>query len=67
MQYFFQVERMVLEHQLQAALQRASALRARAAKQKDFSCAEQAMQLERILLHSQRRIHKLQVPRPSNS
>jgi hypothetical protein len=59
MQYFFQVERMVLEHQLQAALKRTSALRTRAAKQKDFSCAEQATQLERILLHSQRRINEL--------
>jgi hypothetical protein len=59
MQYFFQVERMVLEHQLKAALKRTAALRARAAKQKDFSCADQALQLERILLYSQRRINKL--------
>ncbi len=60
MQYFFQVERMVLEHQLKAALQRTSALRARAAKLKDFASAEQAMQLERILLNSQRQLNKLQ-------
>ena len=46
-QYFFEVERMVLEHQLKAALQRTAALRAR------------ALQLERILLHSQRRLNKL--------
>jgi len=58
-QYFFQVERMVLEHQLKAALQRTSALRARAARQQDFSGAERALRLERILLHSQRRISKL--------
>ena len=64
MQYFFQVERMVLEHQLKTALKRTTALRARAAKHKDFPCAEQAMQLERILLHSQRRINKLQVVAP---
>jgi hypothetical protein len=60
MQYFFHLEKMALEHQLEAALRRASALRARAAKQQDFSCAEQAMQLERILLHSQRELNKLQ-------
>jgi hypothetical protein len=59
-QYFFQVERMVLEHQLNAALQRTSALRARAAKLKDFSGAAQATQLERILLHSQRRLSELE-------
>jgi hypothetical protein len=59
MQYFFQVERMVLEHQLQASLQRTSALRERAAKQKDFSCAEQVTQLQRILLQSQRLLNKL--------
>jgi hypothetical protein len=58
-QYFFEVERMVLEHQLKAALQRTAALRARAARQNDFSGAEQALQLERILLHSQRRLNKL--------
>ncbi len=58
-QYFFEIERMVLEHQLKAALQRTSALRARAARQNDFSAAEQALQLERILLHSQRRLNKL--------
>jgi hypothetical protein len=58
-QYFFEVERMVLEHQLKAALQRTSALRARATRQKDFSAAEQALQLERILLNSQRRLNKL--------
>jgi hypothetical protein len=58
-QYFFQIERMVIEHQLKAALQRTSALRARAAKQNDLSGAEQALQLERILLYSQRRLSKL--------
>ena len=58
-QYFFEVERMVLDHQLKAALQRTLALRARATRQNDFSAAEQAMQLERILLHSQRRLNKL--------
>jgi hypothetical protein len=57
-QYFFEVERMVLEHQLKAALQRTSALRVRATKQNDFSAAEQALRLERILLHSQRRLNK---------
>ena len=56
---FFQVERMVLEHQLKAALQRIAALRARAVRQNDFSGAEQALQLERLLLHSQRRLNKL--------
>jgi hypothetical protein len=59
MEYFFQVERMVLEHQLQAALQRTSALRARAARQQNFSCAQQVMQLQRILLQSQRQLNKL--------
>jgi hypothetical protein len=59
MQYFFQVERMMLEHQLQASLQRTSALRARAAKQKDFSCAQQVTQLQRVLLQSQRLLNKL--------
>jgi hypothetical protein len=58
-QYFFQVERMVLDHQLNAALQRTSALRARAARMQDFSGAEQASQLERILLHLQRRLNQL--------
>jgi hypothetical protein len=58
-QYFFQVERMVLEHQLQAALQRTTALRARAAKQQDFSCTQQVTQLQRILLQSQRLLSKL--------
>jgi len=58
-EYFFQVELMVLEHQLQTALRRATALRARAAQQKDFSSAEQAMRLERILLQSHRLINKL--------
>ena len=56
---FFQVERMVLEHQLKAALQRTTALRARAERQNDFSGAEQALQLERLLLNSQRRLNKL--------
>lgn len=59
MQYFFQVERMVLEHLLKTALQRTSALQTRAAKQQDFSCAQQVTQLQRILLHSQRRLIKL--------
>ena len=58
-QYFFQVERMVLEHQLKAALHRTSVLRARAASQNNAHGAEQALRLERILLHSQRRLSKL--------
>jgi len=58
-QYFFQVERMVLEQQLKSALQRMTALRARAARQKDFPGQEQALQLERILLQSQRRLNEL--------
>jgi hypothetical protein len=58
-QYFFQVERMVLEHQLNAALQRTTALRARAVKVQDFSGAARATQLERLLLHSQRRLSEL--------
>jgi len=57
--YFLQVERMILEHQLKAALQRTAALRARAMRQNDFSGAEAALQLERILLHSHRRLNKL--------
>jgi len=55
---------MVLEHQLQAALQRTSALRARAAKQQDFSCAQQVAQLQRILVQSQRLLNKFQASGP---
>jgi hypothetical protein len=58
-QYFFHVERLVLEHQLKTALQRTAALRARAAKQKDFTGAAQATRLEQILLHSQRCLNEL--------
>jgi hypothetical protein len=58
-QYFFQVERLVLEQQFKASLQRMAALRARAVRQKDFTGQEQASQLERILLQSQRRLHAL--------
>jgi hypothetical protein len=58
-QYFFHVERLVLEQQIKASLQRTAALRARAARQRDFPGHEQALQLERILLHSQRRLNEL--------
>jgi len=62
MQYFFQLERMVIELQLHAALRRAAGLRARAAKQKDFACAQQVTQFEQILLQSQRQLSKLHAP-----
>jgi hypothetical protein len=58
-QYFFQVERLLLEQQLKASLQRTTALRARAQRQKDFPGQELALQVERILLHSQRRLNEL--------
>jgi len=58
-EYFFQVERLVLEQQLKASLQRTAALRVRAARQKDFSGHEQALQLEQLLLQSQRQLNEL--------
>jgi hypothetical protein len=58
-QYVFQVECLVLEQQLNAALLRTSALRARAVSQNDFLGEKQALKLEHILLHSQCRLNSL--------
>jgi len=58
-QYFLDVECIVLDQQLNAALLRTSALRARAVRQNDFLGERQALKLEQILLHSQRRLNSL--------
>jgi hypothetical protein len=58
-QYFLEVECRVIEQQLNAALLRTSALRARAASQNDFLGEKQALKLERTLRYSQRRLNTL--------
>jgi hypothetical protein len=58
-QYFLEIERIVLDQHLKAALERAAGLRSRAIRQHDVAAADEVTQMERIVLSLRRRLRKL--------